>query len=160
MRHSVDDYAASKYRLFVANSITNSAYQFGYDMDAIVGGAHNGGRRCNETLLPDVSVDQDIWSPRWRSKNHEAAVIIRSASQRKTAIQNNDSVSRLSAIFSAKCSDAYWKYNTGQPRVRWYKKADNPIKQSKGVQISQIIRGKLVIFFNYPLLICCLPWVW
>ncbi len=28
--------------LIAANSITNSAYQFGYDMDAIVGGAHNG----------------------------------------------------------------------------------------------------------------------
>lgn len=28
--------------MIVANSITNSAYQFGYDMDAIVGGAHNG----------------------------------------------------------------------------------------------------------------------
>ncbi|MFP1482934.1 hypothetical protein ACLB1S_06285 [Escherichia coli] len=60
----------------------------------------------------------------------------------------NNTVGIACGDFSAKCSDAcIEKYNTGQLFGLDGIKADNPIeKQSKGVQMLQIIRGKLVIF--------------
>ncbi len=61
--------------LIAANSITNSAYQFGYDMDAIVGGAHNGAAdamrhcylMCRMTKTFGSTIADVI------GKNHEAA---------------------------------------------------------------------------------------
>lgn len=63
--------------LIAANSITNSAYQFGYDMDAIVGGAHNGAAdamrhcylMCRMTKTFGSTIADVI------GKNHEAAGI-------------------------------------------------------------------------------------
>lgn len=69
-------YAVSGVRgLIAANSITNSAYQFGYDMDAIVGGAHNGAAdamrhcylMCRMTKTFGSTIADVI------GKNHEAA---------------------------------------------------------------------------------------
>ncbi|HGU0859330.1 TPA: RHS repeat-associated core domain-containing protein, partial [Escherichia coli] len=104
--------------LIAANSITNSAYQFGYDMDAIVGGAHNGAAdamrhcylMCRMTKTFGSTIADVI------GKNHEAAGDRQGqpAKERIMDLKNN-TVGIACGDFSAKCSDAcIEKYNTGQ----------------------------------------------
>ncbi|HFO2393305.1 TPA: RHS element core protein, partial [Escherichia coli] len=104
--------------LIAANSITNSAYQFGYDMDAIVGGAHNGAAdamrhcylMCRMTKTFGSTIADVI------GKNHEAAGNRQGqpAKERIMDLKNN-TVGIACGDFSAKCSDAcIEKYNTGQ----------------------------------------------
>ncbi|EOM3426387.1 RHS element core protein, partial [Escherichia coli] len=118
--------------LIAANSITNSAYQFGYDMDAIVGGAHNGAAdamrhcylMCRMTKTFGSTIADVI------GKNHEAAGDRQGqpAKERIMDLKNN-TVGIACGDFSAKCSDAcIEKYNTGQLFGLDGIKADNPIK--------------------------------
>ena len=119
-----------------ANSITNSAYQFGYDMDAIVGGAHNGAAdamrhcylMCRMTKTFGSTIADVI------GKNHEAAGDRQGqpAKERIMDLKNN-TVGIACGDFSAKCSDAcIEKYNTGQLFGLDGIKADNPIKTKQG----------------------------
>ncbi|EZD36185.1 type IV secretion protein Rhs [Escherichia coli O111:NM str. K6728] len=122
--------------LIAANSITNSAYQFGYDMDAIVGGAHNGAadamRHCYlmcRMTKTFGSIIADVIG-----KNHEAAGDRQGqpAKERIMDLKNN-TVGIACGDFSAKCSDAcIEKYNTGQLFGLDGIKADNPIKAKQG----------------------------
>ncbi len=123
-------------RLIAANSITNSAYQFGYDMDAIVGGAHNGAAdamrhcylMCRMTKTFGSTIADVI------GKNHEAAGDRQGqpAKERIMDLKNN-TVGIACGDFSAKCSDAcIEKYNTGQLFGLDGIKADNPIKAKQG----------------------------
>ncbi|HFO2626662.1 TPA: RHS element core protein, partial [Escherichia coli] len=116
--------------LIAANSITNSAYQFGYDMDAIVGGAHNGAAdamrhcylMCRMTKTFGSTIADVI------GKNHEAAGDRQGqpAKERIMDLKNN-TVGIACGDFSAKCSDAcIEKYNTGQLFGLDGIKADNP----------------------------------
>ncbi|HFF3257989.1 TPA: RHS element core protein, partial [Escherichia coli] len=122
--------------LIAANSITNSAYQFGYDMDAIVGGAHNGAAdamrhcylMCRMTKTFGSTIADVI------GKNHEAAGDRQGqpAKERIMDLKNN-TVGIACGDFSAKCSDAcIEKYNTGQLFGLDGIKADNPIKAKQG----------------------------
>ncbi|MGC8234350.1 RHS element core protein [Escherichia coli] len=122
--------------LIAANSITNSAYQFGYDMDAIVGGAHNGAAdamrhcylMCRMTKTFGSTIADVI------GKNHEAAGNRQGqpAKERIMDLKNN-TVGIACGDFSAKCSDAcIEKYNTGQLFGLDGIKADNPIKAKQG----------------------------
>ncbi|EFM1891376.1 RHS repeat protein [Escherichia coli] len=122
--------------LITANSITNSAYQFGYDMDAIVGGAHNGAAdamrhcylMCRMTKTFGSTIADVI------GKNHEAAGDRQGqpAKERIMDLKNN-TVGIACGDFSAKCSDAcIEKYNTGQLFGLDGIKADNPIKAKQG----------------------------
>ncbi|WP_407345590.1 RHS repeat-associated core domain-containing protein [Escherichia coli] len=122
--------------LIAANSITNSAYQFGYDMDAIVGGAHNGAAdamrhcylMCRMTKTFGSTIADVI------SNNHEAAGDRQGqpAKERIMDLKNN-TVGIACGDFSAKCSDAcIEKYNTGQLFGLDGIKADNPIKAKQG----------------------------
>nr|WP_174498241.1 RHS repeat-associated core domain-containing protein [Escherichia coli] len=122
--------------LIAANSITNSAYQFGYDMDAIVGGAHNGAAdamrhcylMCRMTKTFGATIADVI------GKNHEAAGDRQGqpAKERIMDLKNN-TVGIACGDFSAKCSDAcIEKYNTGQLFGLDGIKADNPIKAKQG----------------------------
>ncbi|HAX6867837.1 type VI secretion system tip protein TssI/VgrG [Escherichia coli] len=122
--------------LIAANSITNSAYQFGYDMDAIVGGAHNGAAdamrhcylMCRMTKTFGSTIADVI------GKNHEAAGDRQGqpAKERIMVLKNN-TVGIACGDFSAKCSDAcIEKYNTGQLFGLDGIKADNPIKAKQG----------------------------
>ncbi|MGV5806036.1 RHS repeat-associated core domain-containing protein [Escherichia coli] len=122
--------------LIAANSITNSAYQFGYDMDAIVGGAHNGAAdamrhcylMCRMTKTFGSTIADVI------GKNHEA-VGDRQGQPAKERIMDlkNNTVGIACGDFSAKCSDAcIEKYNTGQLFGLDGIKADNPIKAKQG----------------------------
>ncbi|HFS3725071.1 TPA: RHS element core protein [Escherichia coli] len=122
--------------LIVANSITNSAYQFGYDMDAIVGGAHNGAAdamrycylMCRMTKTFGSTIADVI------GKNHEAAGDRQGqpAKERIMDLKNN-TVGIACGDFSAKCSDAcIEKYNIGQLFGLDGIKADNPIKAKQG----------------------------
>ncbi len=122
--------------LIAANSITNSAYQFGYDMDAIVGGAHNGAAdamrhcylMCRMTKTFGSTIADVI------GKNHEAAGDRQGqpAKERIMDLKNN-TVGIACGDFSAKCSDAcIEKYNTGQLFGLDGIKADNPIKTKQG----------------------------
>ncbi|EFI4591493.1 TPA: RHS repeat protein [Escherichia coli] len=122
--------------LIAANSITNSAYQFGYDMDAIVGGAHNGAADamrhcyliCRMTKTFGSTIADVI------GKNHEAAGDRQGqpAKERIMDLKNN-TVGIACGDFSAKCSDAcIEKYNTGQLFGLDGIKADNPIKAKQG----------------------------
>ncbi|HHL6458998.1 TPA: RHS element core protein [Escherichia coli] len=122
--------------LIAANSITNSAYQFGYDMDAIVGGAHNGAAdamrhcylMCRITKTFGSTIADVI------GKNHEAAGDRQGqpAKERIMDLKNN-TVGIACGDFSAKCSDAcIEKYNTGQLFGLDGIKADNPIKAKQG----------------------------
>nr|WP_174490659.1 RHS element core protein [Escherichia coli] len=122
--------------LIAANSITNSAYQFGYDMDAIVGGAHNGAAdamrhcylMCRMTKIFGSTIADVI------GKNHEAAGDRQGqpAKERIMDLKNN-TVGIACGDFSAKCSDAcIEKYNTGQLFGLDGIKADNPIKAKQG----------------------------
>ncbi|EET5728320.1 RHS repeat protein, partial [Escherichia coli] len=122
--------------LIAANSITNSAYQFGYDMDAIVGGAHNGAAdamrhcylMCRMTKTFGSTIADVI------GKNHEAAGDRQGqpAKERIMDLKNN-TVGIACGDFSAKCSDAcIEKYKTGQLFGLDGIKADNPIKAKQG----------------------------
>ncbi|EFC9846868.1 RHS repeat protein, partial [Escherichia coli] len=122
--------------LIAANSITNSAYQFGYDMDAIVGGAHNGAAdamrhcylMCRMTKTFGSTIADVI------GKNHEAAGDRQGqpAKERIMDLKNN-TVGIACGDCSAKCSDAcIEKYNTGQLFGLDGIKADNPIKAKQG----------------------------
>ncbi|EPB1770401.1 DUF6531 domain-containing protein [Escherichia coli] len=122
--------------LIAANSITNSAYQFGYDMDAIVGGAHNGAAdamrhcylMCRMTKTFGSTIADVI------GKNHEVAGDRQGqpAKERIMDLKNN-TVGIACGDFSAKCSDAcIEKYNTGQLFGLDGIKADNPIKAKQG----------------------------
>ncbi|EJA4758859.1 RHS repeat protein [Escherichia coli] len=122
--------------LIAANSITNSAYQFGYDMDAIVGGAHNGAAdamrhcylMCRMTKTFGSTIADVI------GKNHEAAGDRQGqpAKERIMDLKNN-TVGIACGDFSAKCSDAcIEKYNTGKLFGLDGIKADNPIKAKQG----------------------------
>ncbi|EFD8929637.1 RHS repeat protein [Escherichia coli] len=122
--------------LIAANSITNSAYQFGYDMDAIVGGAHNGAAdamrhcylMCRMTKTFGSTIADVI------GKNHEAAGDRQGqpAKERIMDLKNN-TVGIACGDFSAKCSDAcIEKYNTGQLFGLDGIKADNSIKAKQG----------------------------
>ncbi|EEZ2388299.1 RHS repeat protein [Escherichia coli] len=122
--------------LIAANSITNSAYQFGYDMDAIVGGAHNGAAdamrhcylMCRMTKTFGSTIADVI------GKNHEAAGDRQGqpAKERIMDLKNN-TVGIACGDLSAKCSDAcIEKYNTGQLFGLDGIKADNPIKAKQG----------------------------
>ncbi|WP_306138598.1 RHS element core protein [Escherichia coli] len=122
--------------LIAANSITNSAYQFGYNMDAIVGGAHNGAAdamrhcylMCRMTKTFGSTIADVI------GKNHEAAGDRQGqpAKERIMDLKNN-TVGIACGDFSAKCSDAcIEKYNTGQLFGLDGIKADNPIKAKQG----------------------------
>ncbi|GCW56411.1 type IV secretion protein Rhs [Escherichia coli] len=122
--------------LIAANSITNSAYQFGYDMDAIVGGAHNGAAdamrhcylMCRMTKTFGSTIADVI------GKNHEAAGDRQGqpAKERIMDLKNN-TVGIACGDFSAKCSNAcIEKYNTGQLFGLDGIKADNPIKAKQG----------------------------
>ncbi|WP_347949396.1 RHS element core protein [Escherichia coli] len=122
--------------LIAANSITNSAYQFGYDMDAIVGGADNGAAdamrhcylMCRMTKTFGSTIADVI------GKNHEAAGNRQGqpAKERIMDLKNN-TVGIACGDFSAKCSDAcIEKYNTGQLFGLDGIKADNPIKAKQG----------------------------
>ncbi|CDL26779.1 core protein [Escherichia coli ISC7] len=73
----------------------------------------------------------------------------------------NNTVGIACGDFSAKCSDAcIEKYNTGQLFGLDGIKADNPIKTKQGSSdASNLLEANLSFFFNYPLFICCLPWV-
>ncbi|EMC1068489.1 RHS repeat protein [Escherichia coli] len=122
--------------LIAANSITNSAYQFGYDMDAIVGGAHNRAAdamrhcylMCRMTKTFGSTIADVI------GKNHEAAGDRQGqpAKERIMDLKNN-TVGIACGDFSAKCSDAcIEKYKTGQLFGLDGIKADNPIKAKQG----------------------------
>ncbi len=122
--------------LIAANSITNSAYQFGYDMDAIVGGAHNGAAdamrhcylMCRMTKTFGSTIADVI------GKNHEAAGDRQGQPAKKRIMDlKNNTVGIACGDFSAKCSDAcIEKYNTGQLFGLDGIKADNPIKAKQG----------------------------
>ncbi|EOX8480384.1 RHS element core protein [Salmonella enterica subsp. indica] len=122
--------------LIVTNSIANSAYQFGYDMDDIVGGAHNGAAdalrhcylMCRMTKTFGSTMADAI------GKNHEAAGDRggQPANERLMDLKNN-TVGISCGNSPSKCSDAcIEKYNNGQLFGLGGIKADNSIKIKQG----------------------------
>ncbi|EDT2961692.1 RHS repeat protein [Salmonella enterica subsp. enterica] len=122
--------------LIVTNSIANSAYQFDYDMDDIVGGAHNGVAdalrhcylMCRMTKTFGSTMADAI------GKNHEAAGDRggQPANERLMDLKNN-TVGISCGNSPSKCSDAcIEKYNNGQLFGLGGIKADNSIKTKQG----------------------------
>ncbi|ECJ4505888.1 RHS repeat protein [Salmonella enterica subsp. salamae] len=122
--------------LIVTNSIADSAYQFGYDMDDIVGGAHNGAAdalrhcylMCRMTKTFGSTMADAI------GKNHEAAGDRggQPANERLMDLKNN-TVGISCGNSPSKCSDAcIEKYNNGQLFGLGGIKADNSIKTKQG----------------------------